>query len=33
MTVAVAPFWTAIPTAAVARDFRAAIGLDRTRVE
>jgi hypothetical protein len=33
LTVAVALFWTAISTAAVAREFRAAAGLNRTRVE
>jgi PhoPQ-activated pathogenicity-related protein len=33
VTIAVALFWTAISTAAVARDFRAAVGLNRTTVE
>jgi hypothetical protein len=33
MTIAVALSWTAIPTAKAARDFRAAFGLARTKVE
>jgi hypothetical protein len=33
VTIAVALFWTAISTAAAARDFHAAIGLNRTRVK
>jgi hypothetical protein len=33
VTIAVAPFRTAIPTAVAARNFRVAIGFNRTKVE